>query len=763
MHTARPPGGVTMYASNQNNESFPVQPTMPTQPDPTGRPLPPPQYPPQAQAAYPFSPASTMNETVTGAPSPPPSYWANAGKPVTSQHEAHNYTPLSPTDGESGPTKKTSMESWIGKNVIGVIAAILVFLGLLFLGLLVIPSLDDFIKIALMFLLSAALTASGSALTRRKKNSFTVALLGCGCGSFFISILLSHVYFQAIPDLAAFGLLLAWLIGSLLLVKMSDSIVMSLLVQAGAAVSLCFAYATRLEQGMIILILIYHALSVTLIVVGTKLCCKKTDTVGLFVSLLLSLIAATTMLSYYAEALTYPTGPTQAVSLAVFAFHTIGASVLSYLFLKAAKHVRSKAARILLYGINKAILLAIAFVATFLFPYVFAYNVISTSAVTFGFSYHALIVAAGVTSLYAIGHVFISLFIGRKDRVAAELEPISTIVFVTYAALISFNVFILCGLIWPHEFRLPGFLVSAFVLLACARITRKSFYTSIALGALALDVSTMVFMGGYASLVTAATLAGGFAYMLLHMAVLTYVWLRLDEERRQQKILTFELALILLYEVTVISLFSSARMEGIYGFVALTAALLLVFVLKLDIRTPRKKSFWLFLRWHELVLVIIAAFYLALYGSTISTTMLPWLLAGLALLLLICSLYRIATSPYAGMAWFGTLIGVCATLLVLCSLYGLTPWLDIPFVSSIVLLVIAMTCVLLGFLMRVKPIRLYGLIVVIICILKLVTLDVGNAETIMRAVAFISGGLICFGISALYNYAVKRFGKASEA
>jgi hypothetical protein len=27
----------------------------------------------------------------------------------------------------------------------------------------------------------------------------------------------------------------------------------------------------------------------------------------------------------------------------------------------------------------------------------------------------------------------------------------------------------------------------------------------------------------------------------------------------------------------------------------------------------------------------------------------------------------------------------------------------------------------------------------------------------MRVVSFISGGLICFGISALYNFAVKRF------
>jgi hypothetical protein len=68
----------------------------------------------------------------------------------------------------------------------------------------------------------------------------------------------------------------------------------------------------------------------------------------------------------------------------------------------------------------------------------------------------------------------------------------------------------------------------------------------------------------------------------------------------------------------------------------------------------------------------------------------------------------------------------------------------------------------LGFWSRITPFRLYGLVVTIVCVLKLVTLDIVDADALMRVVAFIVGGMICFGVSALYNFAVKRFGEIAS-
>jgi len=65
-------------------------------------------------------------------------------------------------------------------------------------------------------------------------------------------------------------------------------------------------------------------------------------------------------------------------------------------------------------------------------------------------------------------------------------------------------------------------------------------------------------------------------------------------------------------------------------------------------------------------------------------------------------------------------------------------------------------CVIAGFISRTKPLRLYGLFLTLICVLKLITYDVRDLDTPLRIVALISGGIICFAISALYSYSENR-------
>jgi uncharacterized membrane protein len=84
------------------------------------------------------------------------------------------------------------------------------------------------------------------------------------------------------------------------------------------------------------------------------------------------------------------------------------------------------------------------------------------------------------------------------------------------------------------------------------------------------------------------------------------------------------------------------------------------------------------------------------------------------------------------------------------------PW---GYPTSLVVMVTALVLVALGLWARIKPLRLYGLVVVIACVLKLVTIDIPTVNSITRVVAFLGGAIVCFGISALYNYAAKQFDK----
>ena len=97
------------------------------------------------------------------------------------------------------------------------------------------------------------------------------------------------------------------------------------------------------------------------------------------------------------------------------------------------------------------------------------------------------------------------------------------------------------------------------------------------------------------------------------------------------------------------------------------------------------------------------------------------------------------------------------TLIILATIRGFAPDLfNAVYVLSLASMVSALICVIAGFIGKAKPLRLYGLFLTLLCVVKLITYDVRNLDTLLRIVAFIGGGIICFAISALYSYSEQR-------
>ena len=88
---------------------------------------------------------------------------------------------------------------------------------------------------------------------------------------------------------------------------------------------------------------------------------------------------------------------------------------------------------------------------------------------------------------------------------------------------------------------------------------------------------------------------------------------------------------------------------------------------------------------------------------------------------------------------------------------GFTSALSIAYVFSIICMVTALICVILGFAIQSKGLRLYGLTVIIVFVLKLVTIDISDANSTARVLALIVGGIICFVISGIYNHVEQKF------
>ncbi|MBO4347837.1 MAG: hypothetical protein J5840_09400 [Lachnospiraceae bacterium] len=74
------------------------------------------------------------------------------------------------------------------------------------------------------------------------------------------------------------------------------------------------------------------------------------------------------------------------------------------------------------------------------------------------------------------------------------------------------------------------------------------------------------------------------------------------------------------------------------------------------------------------------------------------------------------------------------------------------YVSSIVGIVLAVGCIVLGFAMKMKGVRIYGLVISMIMIFKLSLIDFEKSSVVAYAVSFLIAGISCLIISMLYYF-----------
>jgi uncharacterized membrane protein len=77
-------------------------------------------------------------------------------------------------------------------------------------------------------------------------------------------------------------------------------------------------------------------------------------------------------------------------------------------------------------------------------------------------------------------------------------------------------------------------------------------------------------------------------------------------------------------------------------------------------------------------------------------------------------------------------------------------------VISIGCFLVAIACIVTGFVIKLEKLRVYGLVLSMICIVKLVMIDIAYSNTLGHAISFFISGLLCFTISAIYNYVGKK-------
>lgn len=108
-------------------------------------------------------------------------------------------------------TETKSLESFIGMHGMAVGASILIFIAIVMFATIVIPMLGVAFKIAAMFVFSASFIVAGEISAKRKgHNKWNTALMGCGTGAIFVSLFLTYGYFKVINVITLYILLVLW-------------------------------------------------------------------------------------------------------------------------------------------------------------------------------------------------------------------------------------------------------------------------------------------------------------------------------------------------------------------------------------------------------------------------------------------------------------------------------------------------------------------------------------------------------------------------
>lgn len=653
---------------------------------------------------------------------------------------------------EQRPSSKPTFENVLGTRVLGIMAALLVFAGLVFLAILVVPTLSDEVRCAAMFVLSIALAVGGTVTTMRKKSPFSLALLGCGMGSVFASLLITYVYFGFLTEAPTMALMLAWLALCMLLAKRNQSATLVVVAQIGMAISVCFAYVRGMEVGQLPLVLAYQIAACVIVVFGCLKSLERGRLAGAFACMFVSLIVSTIVSSAYAfdrhlmEATVFIAAMvTQLVTLSALAL------MVTLLSGKDADNQSTNALNTISYVCAEVLWFASLGI-----------NVTCGALLaTYAMSLTASTQTAAFATLGFIAlHWATTIVLNKVGRLPRRHALLSVYLCAAASTL---------TLVWRLYATPRQEVISLVVLVAAAvwltgKILSDARIQASSVAFLGFDALLMA-QGGYEALNAGLHAPVAVLYVLALDALLFGWWRTLPAEKRTSLLDVTLLAGVIATEISLFCAWASAPMPNDLSRAVAFACCLALSAL-LVLAEPRERlqigaSAANVLFVNELIVVLLSCLVVVGRGPASYARVSPVgsvLAIGvclIALCIMVFWLIRMATHARVAQPWEQVLAGIAFTVWAMSTTQGMLPaGGDAP--VTVVGLLSAFACIVLGFMRRLDAIRVYGLAAALLSVSKIVLFDVRGQDPVGRVIAFIVGGLICFAISAVYTIAVRR-------
>lgn len=609
--------------------------------------------------------------------------------------------------------KSQNMESKIGKNLMGILASILIFLSVVLFGVLIYDRLADAAKVGVIFIISAIFTSVGLIKMKRENKYyvFFTSLAACGIGAFYILFMLMYFAYHMISDIPLAIVLFMWTVAVSIVARMKSKI-FSYICYAGTTISVI-------------------------------LCCVKWPisfvSLGFYLFSMFMIFGIGMDKQYRKNGFAFIQFPIMAMVLAQF-YSLFPGSLMILLFLVVGVFIAQnfyfelddKDANVMVITEIFSIM-SMMVIASKLYDYGKEYWFADTfltgeniAAIIFALMFIILVVA-----------LYLKHGKGRKSLLLIAFYPAVVVLpnltyytgqndYIGYSVAFALLLVIGCLLDNKH-FRIPGYVYLFLYILDSP--SELNFGIIFAIEMITL-VGMILWVRSHYSVVD--------KYMIAAIALTAFMMLKF-ENYIDGSVLFIILAIVSLCMNSPIF-----RVNGSSG-------------------EDEKVSRYIGYAFNAIMMIAGAS----LIDSYDSPLMIvkefegTELLAVILITLITIVLYFINVNRLFELKLPEMLVGVYIcfkfTFLIFIILDRLG---SESYVNSVVGLVVAIICIILGFKLGRKPYRLYGLVLTLICVAKLILFDVQYSSNLLRPVGFFFAGVLCFAISWIYSLLEKREAKS---
>ncbi|MGN0513144.1 MAG: hypothetical protein ACI4GD_02610 [Lachnospiraceae bacterium] len=598
-------------------------------------------------------------------------------------------------------TGKKDYEAVFGKTFMGIFASILILVSMVLFANLVLPIIGDVAKQVLFYVISAILIAVGlMKLKGNQKNFFFQGLLGCGLGGMYLSLFLSNLYFKTFNDIVLFIGIFIWI------------------------AFICYLSKMQLE---ILEVIGWIGIFIAMVTGGIQ-CDDTSDELKLLILVIYYIITSTVFLSVHYK---------QRFVKNWFAYLTMFLSICA-LYLSALMFGENVG---YIYAVKICLLLyvLVIHVGTWIMAKLSDSRNITFVTVMLCYTFMLSLLVYDICKNDIWGNTIgMMIFIATWIMLETKMKNIKEIsLYVFQGITLAFVYYLSLNIPFFNDYCHLALFIPA--LFGASVLLKKLSYKIYGL------IYMMIYLLDYSIDDTVHLVVG----VLLLAVLFAIVWLDRKEYKTAVKFTLYIMLQVLLYENlwVVCTVQTTVIVLSIVNVIAMKT----MFRLAWDTKNE-EKSFNIWLKLSNGINM-----FSILYNITSSDGLLKWISIIVAILIFVCNINEKELRDKS--VWLGIYTGGKLTVLM----YVIMSSFDVPdFLASIVCLLFAIVCIAAGFIRSYRSIRIFGLILTMLNVLKLLLVDIYHDNTVSMALAFFAAGILVFGVNLIYHIVDKKIAQNSD-